>query len=97
MFSLGKTVALHVTKAELVREIYTSTSLNLGKPSYQTETLEFLLGRGVITSSGPYWAQQRKVIAPELYKDKVKVIILIIQFNPFLFLMYEKKKYNCLI
>ncbi|KAM7496334.1 hypothetical protein LguiA_020748 [Lonicera macranthoides] len=75
MFSLGKTVALHVTKAELVREIYTSTSLTLGKPSYQMETLEFLLGRGVIASSGPYWAQQRKVIAPELYKDKVKGMI----------------------
>ncbi|KAK2998696.1 hypothetical protein RJ639_022717 [Escallonia herrerae] len=31
------------------------------------------LGNGIVSSSGTYWARQRKIIAPEFYLDKVKV------------------------
>ncbi|KAM7501685.1 hypothetical protein LguiB_000589 [Lonicera macranthoides] len=75
MFSLGNQLALHVTNPELVKEICTCTSLTLGKPSYQNKNAETLLGDGIINSSGPYWAQQRKVISPELFRDKVKGMI----------------------
>ncbi|KAK2994170.1 hypothetical protein RJ640_016676 [Escallonia rubra] len=56
----------------MVREIIKCTSLDLGKPSSDTRQLGPLLGQGIITSSGAYWAHQRKTIAPELYMDKVK-------------------------
>ncbi|KAM7496332.1 hypothetical protein LguiA_020746 [Lonicera macranthoides] len=74
MFSLANTQALYVTKPELVREICTYTSLALGKPRYQEKAFGFLLGQGVITSNGPHWAHQKRIIAPELYREKVKVV-----------------------
>lgn len=73
MFALGNTQILHVTEAEMVKEISTCTSLDLGKPTYQAKERSSLLGNGILTSNGPYWAHQRKIIAPELYMDKVKV------------------------
>ncbi|KAK2980411.1 hypothetical protein RJ640_025257 [Escallonia rubra] len=72
MFSLGNTQILHVTQPDMVKEITTCTSLDLGKPSYQAKERGALLGQGVLTSNGAHWAHQRKVIAPELYMDKVK-------------------------
>ncbi|KAL2238449.1 cytochrome P450 714C2 [Sesamum indicum] len=78
MFALGNTQILHVTQPDMVREITTCTSLELGKPLYQAQERGSLLGQGILTSNGPYWAHQRKVIAPELYMDKVKGMMNII-------------------
>ncbi|MED6150005.1 hypothetical protein PIB30_068001, partial [Stylosanthes scabra] len=74
MFSLGNTQILFVDKPEIVKEIITCTSLDFGKPSYQRRELGPLLGQGIITSNGTIWANQRKILAPELYMDKVKVV-----------------------
>lgn len=73
MFSLGNTQIVHVTQPEMVREITTCTSLDLGKPTYQARERGSLLGNGILTSNGPFWAHQRKILAPELYMEKVKV------------------------
>ncbi|KAL2488429.1 Cytochrome [Forsythia ovata] len=78
MFSLGTTQILHVTQPDMVREITTCTSLDLGKPSYQARERGSLLGQGILTSNGSYWAHQRKIIAPELYMEKVKGMMNII-------------------
>ncbi|KAM7521955.1 hypothetical protein LguiA_011857 [Lonicera macranthoides] len=72
MFALGNTQILLVTQPDMVREITTCTSLDLGKPSYQAKERGSLLGQGILTSNGPYWAHQRKIIGPELYMEKVK-------------------------
>nr|WIL07239.1 cytochrome P450 family 714 subfamily E polypeptide 2 [Ipomoea batatas]GMD25242.1 cytochrome P450 714C2-like [Ipomoea batatas] len=79
VFALGNTQILHVTQPEMVKEITTCTSLELGKPTYQAKERSSLLGKGILTSNGPYWAHQRKIIAPELYMDKVKGMIHIVQ------------------
>ncbi|KAK4407594.1 cytochrome [Sesamum angolense] len=79
MFSLGNTQIVHVTQAAMVREITTCTSLDLGKPTYQAKERGSLLGQGILTSNGPLWAHQRKILAPELYMDKVKGMISLIQ------------------
>ncbi|KAH6759527.1 hypothetical protein C2S52_022953 [Perilla frutescens var. hirtella] len=79
MFSLGSTQIVHVTQQEMVREITTCTSLDLGKPTYQTKERGSLLGQGILTSNGPYWVHQRKIIAPELYMDKVKGMVSLVQ------------------
>ena len=73
MFSLGNMQILYVDKPDIVRDIITCTSLDLGKPLYQHRELGPLLGQGVITSNGTIWANQRKILAPELYMEKVKV------------------------
>ncbi|XP_015865935.3 cytochrome P450 714C2 [Ziziphus jujuba] len=70
VFALGNTQVLCVNQPEIVREITTCTSLDLGKPLFQD--LDPLLGQGILTSNGTFWAQQRKILAPELYMDKVK-------------------------
>ncbi|KAG6407831.1 hypothetical protein SASPL_130830 [Salvia splendens] len=58
---------------ELVKEISLCTSLNLGKPSYLSTERGPLLGRGILSSNGPYWAHQRKIVAPEFYLERVEV------------------------
>ncbi|KAK6788277.1 hypothetical protein RDI58_016802 [Solanum bulbocastanum] len=79
MFSLGNTQIVHVTQPEMVREITTCTSLDLGKPAYQAKERGSLLGNGILTSNGPFWAHQRKILAPELYMEKVKGMINLVQ------------------
>lgn len=73
MFSLGKMQILYVSGPDLVKEITTTTSLDLGRPSYQQKELGPLLGQGILTSNGSTWVRQRKIMAPELFMDKVKV------------------------
>ncbi|XP_075634020.1 cytochrome P450 714C2-like [Castanea sativa] len=76
--SLGNSQILFVTQPDIVREITTCTSLDLGKPAYQHQALGPLLGQGVLTSNGAVWAHQRKILAPELYMEKVKGMVNII-------------------
>ncbi|KAA8550472.1 hypothetical protein F0562_002156 [Nyssa sinensis] len=78
MFSLGNTQILLVTEPDMVREITTCTSLDLGKPSYQQKERGALLGQGILTSNGAIWAHQRKILAPELYMEKVKGMVNLI-------------------
>ena len=73
MFSLGNIQILHMNHPDVVKEISTCTSLNLGKPSYQYKRLGALLGQWILTSNGATWAHQRKILALELYMEKVKV------------------------
>lgn len=72
LFSLGNMQLLCITDPEIVKEIGLHTSFGLGKPSYLTKERGALLGRGITSSSGPLWAHQRKIIAPEFYIEKVK-------------------------
>nr|AVX32607.1 cytochrome P450 VoCYP714A18 [Valeriana officinalis] len=68
-YSTGNKQHLYITKAELVKEMNQS---GLGKPSYITKRLAPLLGNGILRSNGHLWAQQRKIVAPEFFMDKVK-------------------------
>lgn len=73
MYSTGSIQLICITDIEMAKEISLSTSLSLGKPSYLSKDLGPLMGQGILSSSGQIWAHQRKIIAPELYLDKVKV------------------------
>ncbi|RDX65286.1 Cytochrome P450 714C2, partial [Mucuna pruriens] len=78
LFSTGTIQWLMVTDIEMVKEIIMYTSLNLGKPTYLANDLGPLLGQGIMSSSGQIWAHQRKIIAPQLYLDKVKAMFNVI-------------------
>lgn len=65
---------LYISQAELVKEMNQCITLDLGKPSYVTKRLAPMLGNGILRSNGHSWAQQRKIVAPEFFMDKVKVI-----------------------
>ncbi|KAK1570970.1 hypothetical protein Q3G72_009980 [Acer saccharum] len=91
-FSLGNTEILHVSKPEMVREIVTCTSLDLGKPLYLQNELGPFLGRGILTTNGAVWAHQNKTIAPELYLAKVKGMINLITESTMIILKTFKSR-----
>ena len=66
---------LTITDIEFVKEFVVCKSIVLGKPSITSKVLGPLLGKGILSSNGAIWEHQRKIIAPELYLDKVKVRI----------------------
>ncbi|GAA0184190.1 oxygenase [Lithospermum erythrorhizon] len=74
---------VYVNHPELVKEMNQSGSFNLGKPSYVTKRLAPLLGNGILRANDHLWAQQRKIIAPEFFGDKVKVVIKVSFQNSF--------------
>lgn len=78
VFALGNTQIVYVTQPDVVRDITTCTSLDLGKPSYQHKERGPLLGQGILTSNGTIWAHQRKILAPELYMEKVKGMLSLV-------------------
>ncbi|CAA2971413.1 cytochrome P450 714A1-like [Olea europaea var. sylvestris] len=74
-YSTGNKQHLYVNHPELVKEMNQSMSLDLGKPSYVTKRLAPMLGNGILRSNGHIWAQQRKIVAPEFFMDKVKGMV----------------------
>ncbi|MED6185412.1 hypothetical protein PIB30_056830 [Stylosanthes scabra] len=78
LFSIGNNQILYVDKPEILRDIVTCTSMDLGKPTYIKKELRPLLGQGLLTSNGTTWAGQRKILAPEFYMEKVKEMMTII-------------------
>ncbi|KAK7333091.1 hypothetical protein VNO80_29853 [Phaseolus coccineus] len=78
MFSLGTIQILCVNQPDIVREFTVCTSLDLGKPPYQLKQLRPLVGKGIIYSNGAEWVHQRKILALELYMEKVKGMMNII-------------------
>lgn len=78
VYSTGNIQHLCTTDLEMLKEISLCTSLDLGKPSYLSKLRGPLLGQGILSSSGPIWARERKIIAPELSPNKVKVSLLLL-------------------
>ncbi|CAL5398173.1 unnamed protein product [Camellia sinensis] len=75
MYSTGNMQVLCITDPEMAKEVSLCTSSSLGKPSYLSKDRGALLGQGILTSNGPHWAHQRKIIAPEFYPEKVKGMV----------------------
>lgn len=75
LYSTGNLQLLCITDMEMVKEIGQYKSLSLGKPSYLSKDRGPLLGQGILSSSGPIWAHQRKIIAPNFFPDRVKGMV----------------------
>ncbi|KAF8009814.1 hypothetical protein BT93_J0722 [Corymbia citriodora subsp. variegata] len=73
-YSNGMRQHLYINQAELVKEMNQCVTL-LGKPSYVSKRLKPMLGNGIIRSNGHFWSQQRKIIAPEFFMEKVKGMV----------------------
>ena len=89
MFSLGNSQIMYVNHPDLIKEITTHTTYDLGKPAYHRKEFGALLGDGILTTNGPTWAYHRKVLAPELYMEKIKVCEHIIMLLSNLFLCFQ--------
>ncbi|PIN18686.1 Cytochrome P450 CYP4/CYP19/CYP26 subfamily [Handroanthus impetiginosus] len=75
MYSTGNKQHLYVNHPDLVKDMNHCISSDLGKPSYITKRLAPMLGNGILRSNGHMWAQQRKIVAPEFFMDKVKGMV----------------------
>lgn len=73
MFSMGNMEFVYINDPEIVKEISLCTSLCFGKPSFPQKLFDPLLGQGIVNANGSVWSQQRKIIAPEFFNEKVKV------------------------
>ncbi|XP_044388050.1 uncharacterized protein [Triticum aestivum] len=75
LYATGSIQTLHVIHPDMVKELASCKSLDLGKPSYLQKEHGALLGTGILTANGDLWVHQRKVIAPEFFMDKVKGMV----------------------
>ena len=75
LYATGSIQTLHVIDPDMVKELASCKSLDLGKPSYLQKEHGPLLGMGILTANGDLWVHQRKVIAPEFFMDKVKGMV----------------------
>ena len=55
---------LVILDPDLIADIYGKKARNYKKPEFMTSFLYPLLGRGLVTSEGALWKQQRHVINP---------------------------------
>lgn len=60
----------------MVKEIGYWTPSELGKPTFLKKTRKALFGGGLFSVNGDEWAYQRKIIAPEFFMEKIKVLSL---------------------
>jgi cytochrome P450 len=74
IYSTGALEILHVSDPEMVKDIGHRTPSELGKPNYLKRSRKALFGGGLFTLNGDEWAYQRKLIAPEFFMDKIKVL-----------------------
>ncbi|XVF73554.1 hypothetical protein PTKIN_Ptkin12aG0211300 [Pterospermum kingtungense] len=75
LYSTGNLQLLCITDMEMVKQIGQYKSLSLGKPTYLSKDRGPLLGQGILSSSGPIWAYQHKIIAPNFFPDRVKGMV----------------------
>ncbi|ERN12727.1 hypothetical protein AMTRI_Chr02g260280 [Amborella trichopoda] len=74
-YSSGTTVFLYVGDPDMIKEMSMCTSMELGKPRAWGKHRAALFGKGILMANGENWRRQRKIIAQELYMDKVKSMI----------------------
>lgn len=58
----------------MVKDIGHWTPSQLGKPNYLKKSRKALFGGGLISVNGDEWAYQRRIIAPEFFMDRIKVL-----------------------
>jgi cytochrome P450 len=74
LYSTGAVDILYVSDPGMVKDVIHCTSSELGRPIYLQKSRKPLFGDGILMSSGDIWAYERKVIAPELFMEKIKVL-----------------------
>lgn len=65
--------------AEISKQILQKKHKIYHKSELQTKFLSKYVGYGLLTSSGDYWLQQRRLIQPGFHKEKIQNLISIIQ------------------
>lgn len=75
LYSTGIVEILYVSDPGMVKDMSHCTPSELGKPCFVLKSRRPLFGEGILMSSGDIWAYERKIIAPELFMEKIKAMI----------------------
>lgn len=82
----GKSYTFHIggmqkgivtTEPEFIQHILQKNHRNYRKTFIQTDILGHYVGEGLLTSDGPYWLQQRRLIQPAFHREKLERIVRI--------------------
>lgn len=65
---------MYVSDPKLLKELKLQNYMDLGVPKYLSKPLLPLIGNSIIRANGQDFAYQKKLIAPEFFLNKVKVI-----------------------
>lgn len=71
---VGKTSAIVLTEPSYVKELLQKKHRLTEKSKIQTELLGRYTGKGLLTSTGDYWLQQRRAIQPGFHKQQLASI-----------------------
>ncbi|PHN05957.1 cytochrome P450 [Flavilitoribacter nigricans] len=71
LFLTPGTKAMVTTRPELIQYVLQKNHRNYKKSYLQTEHLAHFIGRGLLTSNGAYWLQQRRLIQPGFHRKKL--------------------------
>ena len=64
--------------AQMAREILQKKHKSFEKSKLQTHNLSKYIGYGLLTATGQYWLQQRRLIQPAFHKEKINGLLQII-------------------
>ncbi|KQJ89482.1 cytochrome P450 714C3 isoform X1 [Brachypodium distachyon] len=79
LYSTGAMEVLYVADPAMIKDMSHCTSTQLGKPTYIKRSRKPLFGEGILVANGDLWAYERKIVAPEFFMEKIKVMIRIIE------------------
>lgn len=71
---MGNKLHMYMDDFNLVREFCQCKSAEFGRASFLKKHRGALVGSSILTALGASWVHQRKILAPEFFMNKVKVI-----------------------
>ena len=85
----GMTKSIITKDPELIKYVMQKNNRNFKKSILQTEHLASFIGKGLLTSNGDYWLQQRRLIQPGFHKKSLDAFVRIMSeeirnFNTYL-------------
>jgi len=74
LYSTGVLEILHVAQPEMVKDMGHWTPSELGKPQHIMKSRKPLFGLGILIANGDLWAYEKKILAPQFFTEKIKVL-----------------------
>ena len=63
------------TDPDFIQYILQKNNKNYRKSEVHFDKIQHFLGRGLLTSEGPYWLQQRRLIQPGFHKKRLEDLL----------------------
>lgn len=74
-FRLGRQQTFMVTRPETIERVLVRESDVFGKPKFQTDAMEELLGTGLLLSEGEFWREMRQLTQPAFAPGRIAGLV----------------------